>query len=289
MKHRGIRKAPFIWFWPDGAPSCTIITHDVETRAGAEFCPALMDLDDSYGVKSSFQIVPETRYPVTPAFLDGIRTRGFEIVVQDLNHDGLLFRHRDEFLRRSQRINVYGKQFGAEGFRAAVLYRNIDWYDALDFAYDMSIPNVAHLDPQRGGCCTVLPFFVGRMLELPVTTTQDYTLFHMFNSYSMALWEEQIERIRQRHGLISFIVHPDYVIESAARRTYTKLLQRLQALQANRQTWIALPREVAAWWRLRSELNLVRDDGTWRIEGDGRERARVAYAVLENDKLSYEL
>jgi hypothetical protein len=28
----------------------------------------------------------------------------------------------------------------------------------LCFAYDMSIPNVAHLDPQRGGCCTIMPF-----------------------------------------------------------------------------------------------------------------------------------
>ena len=79
MQHRGIRKVPFIWFWPDGAPSCTIITHDVETRAGADFCPVLMDLNDSFGIKTSFQIVPENRYPASPAFLDSIRTRGFEL------------------------------------------------------------------------------------------------------------------------------------------------------------------------------------------------------------------
>src|SRR6201999_1858705 len=113
---------------------------------------------------------------------------------------------------------------------------------------------------------------------LPVTASQDYTLFHMLNDYSMALWEEQIAAIRQKNGLISFIVHPDYIIEPAARRIYTELLQRLHALRAGGQTWIALPREVAAWWRLRSELNLVRDGtSSWRVEGEGRERARVAY------------
>src|SRR2546425_12755629 len=39
-----------------------------------------------------------------------------------------------------------------------------EWFDALDFSYDMSVPNVAHLDPQRGGCCTVMPYFVGKNL-----------------------------------------------------------------------------------------------------------------------------
>lgn len=38
MKCRNIQRLPFIWFWPDGAPSCAIVTHDVETSAGRDFC-----------------------------------------------------------------------------------------------------------------------------------------------------------------------------------------------------------------------------------------------------------
>src|SRR5262249_13070209 len=57
MQSRRITRVPFVWFWPDGAPSCTIMTHDVETAAGLNFCSKLMDLDDSFGLKSSFQIV----------------------------------------------------------------------------------------------------------------------------------------------------------------------------------------------------------------------------------------
>src|SRR5712692_582372 len=37
---------PFIWFWPEGAPSCAMITHDVETTSGRDFCSELMDIDD---------------------------------------------------------------------------------------------------------------------------------------------------------------------------------------------------------------------------------------------------
>ena len=39
----------------------------------------------------------------------------------------------------------------------SAVYRNLDWYAALEFKYDMSVSNVAHLDPQRGGCCTSSP------------------------------------------------------------------------------------------------------------------------------------
>lgn len=289
MRSRKIERVPFIWFWPDGARTCTIITHDVETSRGLHFCQKLMDLNDSFGLKTSFQIVPEERYHVLPPLLENIRDRGFEINIHDLNHDGHLLRDRDEFVRRAEKINRYARQFGALGFRSAILYRNIDWYAALDLSYDMSVPSVAHMDPQPGGCCSVLPFFIGKLLELPVTATQDYTLFHILNDYSTRLWKEQIALIREKYGLISFIIHPDYVIADAARRVYAELLQYLSELRSQGETWIALPGEAAAWWRLRSEMNLVNVAGSWRIEGKGSERARLAYAEMVNDTLSYRI
>ena len=40
---------------------------------------------------------------------------------------------------------------GSRGFRSGAMYRRQDWFADLEFSYDMSIPNVAHLEPQRGG------------------------------------------------------------------------------------------------------------------------------------------
>ena len=287
LKAHAIDSIPFIWFWPKGAPSCAILTHDVETLRGRNFCARLMDLDDSVGIKSSFQLVPEQRYPVPASFLDSIRERGFEINVHDVNHDGRLFASRERFLRHAERINRYGKEFAAVGFRSGGLYRNPDWFAALDFSYDMSFPNVAHLDPQRGGCCTVLPFFIGKMLELPLTATQDYSLFHILNNYSIDLWERQIALITEKHGLASFIVHPDYVIERRARETYQALLDHLAQLRADGVLWMALPREVNQWWRERSQMKVVRDGSRWRIEGKGKERARLAFGTLVGDELAF--
>jgi hypothetical protein len=289
MKSQGLTRIPFVWFWPDGAQSCTIMTHDVETPAGRDFCGQLMDLNDSFGIKGSFQLVPEDRYDVSESFLASMRSRGFEINVQDLNHDGQLFNDHDQFLQRAARINSYAKRFGSKGFRSAVLYRNPNWFSALDFSYDISIPNVAHLDPQRGGSCTVFPYFIGDILELPVTTTQDYSLFHIFGDYSIQLWRKQIALIQEAHGLISFIAHPDYLIDDDSRRVYTELLAYLSELRAQNETWIAPPGDVADWWKLRSKLQLNKVGSSWRIEGPGRERARLAYAVLDGDSVSYEL
>lgn len=131
MKANGISSVPFIWFWPEGAQSCAMMTHDVETSAGIAFCRELMALDESYAIKSSFQIVPEERYTGLHKLLEEFRSRGFELNVQDLNHDGNLFRDQAEFIRRAGRINQYLRQYGSRGFRSAIMYRNAEFWDPL--------------------------------------------------------------------------------------------------------------------------------------------------------------
>jgi hypothetical protein len=287
LKTWSVDRIPFIWFWPDGAQSCAIMTHDVEAKPGKDFCSKLMDLDDLVGLKASFQIVPEDRYDVSEEFLETIRQRGFEINIQDLNHDGCLFDDRDQFFGRAEKINLYGKKYGARGFRSAVLYRELDWYGALDFAYDMSVPSVAHLEPQRGGCCTLMPFFIGDILELPLTTIQDCSLFYVLQDYSTSVWKKQASLIAEKHGLANFLVHPDYLLEKRAQDTYKELLECLAHLRDDRKVWIALPGDVETWWRMRSRMRLVPHKDSWRIEGVGKERARIAYASLEDDEIVY--
>jgi len=289
LQSNKVERIPFIWFWPEGASSAAIMTHDVETDLGRDFCTTLMDVNDRFGIKASFQVVPEKRYTVSPQFLSSIRDRGFEVAVHDLNHDGHLYKNREQFRDRAAKINSYGKEFRSEGFRAGVLYRKQLWFDDLEFSYDMSVPNVAHLDPQRGGCCTVMPYFVGRMLEIPVTMTQDYTLFHILNDYSIELWKRQIELIMEQHGLISFIVHPDYIVESRERSVYETLLAHLVRLKQEKNLWITTPGEVNRWWRQRSEMRLVENGPGWRIEGPGKERARIAYASEKDGQLALTL
>ena len=278
---------PFIWFWPDAAPACITLTHDVEGQAGLDRCDELMDLDDRYGIKSAFQLIPEGREQALHRAAGRIRQRGFEVNLHDLNHDGRLFADKDEFLRRAKRINDYAREFGCEGFRAGVMYRQQEWFDAFEFSYDMSVPSAAHLEPQRGGCCTVMPYFIGEILEIPLTTVQDYTLFHILNDYSTALWQRQIELVSRHHGLVSLITHPDYLVSHREQEVYVGLLQLLSDRRDREGLWVTLPGEINRWWRSRQKMALVRDRENWRIEGPDADRARVAYASLEGNRVVY--
>jgi hypothetical protein len=285
----GVQSMPFIWFWPDGAPGACIITHDVEGLAGQVFSPQLMDLDDSFGFKSSFQVVPEIRSEAPRTFLNEIRSRGFEGNLHDLNHDGYLFHDKEQFHERAVQINRYAKEFDCRGFRAGAMHREQQWFDVLDVSFDMSVPNVAHLEPQRGGCCSVMPYFVGRIVELPLTTSQDYSLFHILDDYSIALWKEQIDLILSNNGLITILTHPDYLIEKRARAVYSELLANMRRLCDDRHVWSTLPGEVDRWWRSRSQMTLVPNGDSWRIDGPESHRARVAYATIENGSVVYKL
>lgn len=289
LRASGTERVPFIWFWPEGKSACAMMSHDVETKVGRDFCGTLMDLDDSRGIKGSFTVIPEERYEVPQAYLDSIHSRGHEVAVHDLNHDGHLYDNRAQFLERVAKINEYGRKFGAKGFRAGVLYRNQDWFDQFEFEYEESVPNVAHLDPQRGGCCTVMPYFIGNLLEIPVTDIQDYSLFNILNEYSIDIWKRQTAMILARHGLMSFIVHPDYIIEARARATFEALLDHLAHLRETENVWTALPREINTWWRQRAAMKLVSTGSGWSIDGEGAERARIGWATEVDGRLSYSI
>jgi hypothetical protein len=282
-------RLPFIWFWPEGAPACAILTHDVEGPRGHAFCDALMDINDSFGVKAAFQVIPQSQEGLNRGFVERLRRRHFEVNLHDLNHDGYLFNTHAEFLSRAAQINRYARDLQCHGFRSGAMYREQQWFHAFEFSYDMSVPNVAHLEPQRGGCCTVMPYFVGGLVELPLTTIQDYSLFHILNDYSIRTWKQQVERIVSRNGLISILTHPDYLGETRARAVYMELLTYLTGMRQAAQLWLTLPGEVDRWWRNRAAMRLVEDGAGWRIEGPDRGRARLAFASLVGDRVVFSI
>jgi len=160
-------------------------------------------------------------------------------------------------------------------------------HEVEESSYDMSVPSVEDVDSQRGGCCTIMPFFIGNVLELPVTMTRDCELFNTFSGDSLELWQRESRLITENHGLLSFITHPDFVPEERARATCAGLLAHLARLRRQGEVWMAPPRDVNRWWRERARMTIAREAGRWRIEGPGRERARLAYACLTGDRITY--
>lgn len=289
LRITGSDRLPFIWYWPNGCRIAATLTHDVETAAGRNFSPELMRMEADFGHVSAFEVVPEERYEVPDAFLQSIRDGGCEVALHGLNHDGHLFDSEEKFSGRAARINKYIQAWGARGFRSPVMYRRQEWLHHLDIAYDMSVPNCALLDPQRGGCCTVRPYFLGDVLELPLTTIQDYSLLAVLNDATPTIWWQQLDAISAKGGLASFIVHPDYMIAPRGQALYQQLLKRLAEMRDTRQAWLALPGELNDWWRQRHAMTLTESAGQLSIQGLGAERARIAWAVQTDQGIQFEV
>src|SRR5260370_29876418 len=122
------------------------------------------------------------------------------------------------------------------------------------------------------------------MLELSLTTDEDYSLFQILKDYSTTLWKQQMSIILKGYGLMNFLVHPDYVIPDVARDVYKGLLEEIRRLRSSGDIWVPLPGEVDRWWRERNQMSLVWDRHNCRVEGTGADRARVAYACLDAER-----
>lgn len=287
MKQLGLDSLDIVGLWPHGNTSAIVLTHDVEARGGHDFVRRVMDLEEKYGFRSSFNFVPEG-YRIDRDLLDEIGARGFEVGVHGLKHDGRLFSSRELFMERARQINAYAAEWGAAGYRSPMTHRNPEWMQALNIDYDLSFFDTDPYEPMAGGSMSIWPYFIGRFVELPYTLMQDHRYLEVLGQRTPDLWLEKIDFIEKNHGMALLNSHPDYLLKPGGMEVYEGLLA---ALARRSHYWHALPREVAAWWRLRDsilpdQLSAAVDQShwpgvtAWNLENMGdRLRVRVPSSV----------
>lgn len=280
---RRASELPVLNLWPDRARFAFVLTHDVESRAGVERIPELLEVERRYGFVSSWNFCADW-YPLAEADLDVVRRAGGEVGLHGLKHDGRLFLERSTFVDALPAIGEHLQAWGAVGFRSPALGRNAAWMHELPCEYDSSFPDTDPFQPQPGGCCSIHPYFLGDVVELPITLDQDFTLFELLRERSIRLWFDKSRFLMRHHGLITVLVHPDYM-----NRERLELYEELLAFLAEQEGgWHALPREVAAWWRRRDALRHLlghEDQGQQQLGSD----TTVARARLEDGQIVYEL
>jgi hypothetical protein len=146
--------------WPDGKKFAFVLTHDVEGSDGLAKCRRLMQLEMQMGFRSSFNFIPEGEYSVSREFRHELQENGFEVGVQDLKHDGMLFQSRESFRRGASQINRYMQEWGAVGFRSAFMFHNLEWAHDLDVDYSSCTFDTDPFEPQPDGVGTIFPFWV---------------------------------------------------------------------------------------------------------------------------------
>ena len=276
-----VDEAAFPWFWPHGHHAAVILTHDVESAAGLRGAVDIANLEESRGLRSSFNIVGD-EYDIDPGVIRELTERGFEIGLHGLHHDRSLFSSREEFERQAPALDEAARRLGASGFRSPATYRVQSWIGELPVAYDASVPHSDPYEPQPGGCCTLWPYMLGDVVELPYTLPQDHTLFNLLQHDTADVWLRQVAIIEEHAGLIQCLSHPDpgYLGRPKTRAIYAAFLD---ALVARETLWKALPRDVADWWRRRERGETSGDEHRpGRIRrADGREYARFEPPELD--------
>lgn len=285
LERRGAERMPAIASWPDGKRFAAILTHDVEGPAGVANVRRIIEIERRHGFVSCWNFVAEW-YPIEDGLFDHVRAAGCEVGLHGIRHDCRLFESRDSFEAELPAIHRYLAEWDAAGFRSPATHRNAAWMPELGAIYDSSFPDTDPFEPQSGGCCSILPFFLGELVELPITLVQDHTLWEILREETIDLWTRKGDWIVANGGLINLITHPDYLDTPSRLRMYEEFLEYLGA---QRDGWHALPRDVASWWRTRAGLRCVESDGQARIEGEGAERATLLWACRSGEGVALEL
>lgn len=285
--------------WPEGRKFAVVLTHDVEGQEGVDKVKALAELEMSFGFRSAFNFIPEGDYQVPAVLRDWLVERGFEVGVHDLNHDGKLYRSREEFREKAERINHYLKEWNAGGFRSGFMLRRLDWLHDLDIDYDCSTFDTDPFEPQPDGAHTIFPYWIPYpeseghedamgYVELPYTLPQDSTMFLLLQEKGPRIWLEKVDWLAEQGGMVLLNVHPDYIdfdgeggVSTFPASNYGDLLKHLRDDFGDR-AWEALPRDVAKFVNAH-RVSMPKEETSWPIESRSRQGGGVKVWVdLEN-------
>jgi hypothetical protein len=272
---------PFVNFWPGGHRFAFVLTHDVEGPKGIANIERVRKVERKHGVVSSWNFVAED-YKIPEGIFEKLRADGCEIGLHGIHHDRRLWRDEKTFERTLPTIHRYLAEWQAVGWRSPVTYRNADWMPRLGVLYDSSFPDTDPFEPQAGGCCSIFPYFLEEMVELPMTLVQDHTMWELLQRPGIDLWLEKSEWIRDNHGLVNANVHPDYLIRQDRLDLYDEFLGWLTRLEGG---WHALPREVASWWKDRARMQV--EGGA--VAGSNGWDATVAHAREVGGRIVYDV
>jgi peptidoglycan/xylan/chitin deacetylase (PgdA/CDA1 family) len=267
----GIECGWHIGLWPQGYKCCIVLTHDVESRKGFERMDAMAELEERWGFHSAWNL-PLAQYAIDWERVAAMRARGFEFGAHGLSHDGRLFRSVQDFAELSPRLEQLAREHDLRGFRSPSTLRDPRLIATMNFDFDSSFADTDPYEPQPGGTCSLFPFHLSKMIELPYTMPQDHTLLHLLRRNPLPLWVLKAKWIASAGGMILTLTHPDYCGQQPQLGLYEELLKHLADLES---AWRALPSQVAEWWRQRSSSDLRLEHGQPMISGPARARAVI--------------
>lgn len=252
------KKVPYVSFWPNKKKFAVAVTHDCDTGSSFKNIDKIREIEKKYGVKSCWNIL-SSKYRIDREKLRKLKDDGCEIGLHGYNHDNKTpFLKKAKIIERLMSASKLMEEFDIKGYRSESLLRNKEFLELLSdsFYYDSSTCDTDIYSPvaMRSGTCTVFPFFIKNMVEIPITLPQDYRLMRLNKTKSQIfeIWKDKIDFLRQVNGAVVLLTHPDSHIFGNDR--YLDVYDRILKYMADfSDGWIATPYEIAKWWIERSK------------------------------------
>jgi peptidoglycan/xylan/chitin deacetylase (PgdA/CDA1 family) len=213
--------------YPEGNKWALVLTHDVETEEGLKYVPNIINVENKFGFKSSFNIVPH-KYNIDDGIINLIKETGNEVGIHGYNHDGRLYYSEKIFNERAVYINEALKKYDSVGFRSPQMHRNLKWLQKLNIEYDASCFDYDPFQPFPGGTGSIWPFKAGKFWELPYTLPQDHILFYVLGVKNIDIWKRKADWVIANNGVVLILTHPDYLKEREYIKWYEELLGYLK-------------------------------------------------------------
>ena len=152
-------------------------------------------------------------WPIDHGLLQEARDRGHEIGVHGYDHS-----NRTPFCAKNRRIERLEaakhliERYQITGYRAPSLFRTPALLRGLPryYRYDSSVPSSGGLFPVPStGCASARPFFIGNLLELPISLPRDGSLKFLGHSPQEILkfWIDGSEEIASSGGVVVLLTH----------------------------------------------------------------------------------
>ncbi|MBU2637740.1 MAG: hypothetical protein KJ955_02105 [Nanoarchaeota archaeon] len=260
LSHAYGKPADYIGFWPKGQEFALLLTHDCDSETAFKWVEYIREMEKNYGFRSSWNIVPK-KYYIDFQKLRYLKKEGCEIGIHDYDHTGSLpYLGREEIAKRISESKKLLSEFNPQGFRSALLNRNAEFLSVLaeSMLYDSSIPDTDIYSPVyfRNGACTIYPFFIKSMVELPLSMQQDFRLKRMGMKPKQIAeaWKLKLDFIARVGGLATLNVHPDDFISGSEK--YLNAYEDFMKYASKLNPWNEIPANAALWWKERDSAAL---------------------------------
>lgn len=235
--------------WPKNYKYCVVLTHDVESKKGLKDLSKLLDIERKHNVFSTINFISNS-YKIGDSFVKSIKSEGFDVGCHGYNHDNRLIFLKDKKLKeRFENMNKFAQKHGIHGFRSPSLMRSKKLFEYISkhFKFDSSIPDTER-NSQMGvstGCGSIYPFYIGDLLEIPLTLPQDSNLvpYEYMPEQVLTLWLMKLKWIKKMGGIVVLNTHSESHL--ILKKRYPEIYDLfLSNLVSDRDAWITTLQEV---------------------------------------------